>query len=275
MSAICPPDVAARWQELLRKHDEADIGLAVVVVDPYMGRVVPDLLAMPVLHGHALEEFLQDERHRLAVVKFGRPASELSDEEALALATGQGLGESVEELGPVLGPYTVRSFCEDIFDDPITDAYGSLRRMLEGLNEPAASRALLVDQETNPRLGELWHNGIRDALPDIAQVITALSTGLFEGGPAFNRPPTFSPAALSEKKTVYYSGGGGSGYSQGPYLLMSPSWDHLACLTVTDPDGDDLKIGLGSSPRHGAANVLTSRTGKGKYNVDLGNPRPS
>ncbi len=41
-------------------------------------------------------------------------------------------------------------------------------------------------------------------------------------------------------------------------------------LTVTDPDGDDLKIGLGSSPRHGVANVLASPTGPGRYNVDLG-----
>ncbi len=89
-------------------------------------------------------------------------------------------------------------------------------------------------------------------------------------GVVTNSQPSFEPSSLSEKKTVYYSGGGGSGYSQGPYLLMSPAWAHTYCLTVTDPDGDDLKIGLGSSPRHGVANVLASRTGPGRYNVTIG-----
>ncbi len=87
--------------------------------------------------------------------------------------------------------------------------------------------------------------------------------------PVSDRPPAFSPSSLSEEKTVYYSGGGGSGYSQGPYLLMSPSWEHLACLTVTDPDGDDLTISLGSTPRYGMANVLASPTGPGSYNVTI------
>jgi len=87
--------------------------------------------------------------------------------------------------------------------------------------------------------------------------------------PPQNHPPTFTPTSLSETKTVYYGGGGGSGYSRGRYLLMSPAWEHLACLTVTDSDGNDLTISLGSTPEYGMANVFSSRTEKGKYNVTI------
>ena len=105
------------------------------------------------------------------------------------------------------------------------------------------------------------HDELQDALPDIAE---AIKDTLSEEGVSFNQPPAFSPTSLSEKKTVYYSVVGGR------YLIMSPSWEHIRCLTVTDPDGDDLSIRLGSSPQHGMANVFPSRTGPGSYNVTIG-----
>lgn len=236
------PDVAEDWEELLQRYSRENVGLAVVAVDPYLGRVIPDLELMPLLKAPALNEFLQDPQHHITVVKFGRPVSEVSDAEITRLAAVKG----VEWIGETM-PGIVRRVLKDVFDDPITLAYENIQELRGRLSKEEASRLTLIDKTTDPLLGELWHEGITESLPAVSEAIR--SNILDEEQPSIsepvvNHPPEFGSGELSGSLTINLPRQAG----------REPTALALGPVSVYDPDEDPLEVQLGSPPRYGSAN---------------------
>jgi len=235
------PDVAEDWEELLRRYSRENVGLAVVAVDPYLGRVIPDLELMPLLKAPALNEFLQDPQHHITVVKFGKPASHLSNEEVKTIVD-QFVGEDDSSWLKWVGknvPGEVREVLKETFDDPITLGYKQIQRLSDYLSPESASRLTLVDQSADLRLGQLWHSGIKESLPVIANT-------LHDTLPQVNLSPQMVSGDLSGSLTVYLC----------PDRIGGKKAVLLGSVSITDPDGDALRCRLQSQPRYGFVNPI-------------------
>jgi len=86
--------------------------------------------------------------------------------------------------------------------------------------------------------------------------------------PPTNRTPAFDSTEKSERREIHASRGGGGGGRYGDLLLLDPSWAHRGCFTVTDPDGDELEIYLGSAPMYGEAGVVYAGA-EGEYTATV------
>jgi hypothetical protein len=125
---------------------------------------------------------------------------------------------------------------------------------------------ILCDETTHPELAKLDHRTIVSSSKGKAFIRAQTESLIAEQRTvSVNRSPTFGSKEKSERREIYASGGGGK---YGDLLLMDPSWAHRGCFTVTDPDGDELEIFLGSAPMYGEAGVVYAGA-EGKYTATV------
>jgi hypothetical protein len=254
-------------------------------------------VALPLIreqHITSMEKFLEDPNHRVTIISFDKKdyflgplcdiasrelkevAEKLSEEVASRYvflnedSDVSAFWEDANPLGSLAHPdakesvpfaaATIRHYCpavvEAVNDDlarGVVNAYSDN----DGSSRPSDRKAMLM---------ELLDNGMseRDAVQRLARFTRERQVTRREPQPPSNQGPTFNSTEKSEQREVYASRGG----RYGDLFLMDPSWAHRGCFTVTDPDGDELEIYLGSAPMYGEAGVVYSGA-EGEYTATV------